>query len=102
MHPCLTSLLPTKHYICFARPIKHILLVCSIFNASRKRFYYEVTSLKDLISKILPEKLLEFFSYVNVKKSCTILTAVFCLLGCCIYVTLYFCNSLFAIKIDIK
>ncbi len=38
-----------------------------MFNASRKHFY-EVRSLRDLFSKILPEKTGDFLSYVNLKK----------------------------------
>ncbi len=39
-------------------------------------FFYEVCSLRDF-SKILSEKILEFLSNVDLKKSCIILTAVF-------------------------
>ncbi len=42
--------------------IKHILLHCPDFNASRK--LYEVRSLRDLFSKILPEKILDFFYHM--------------------------------------
>ncbi len=45
--------------------VKHILLDCPAFNVCRKLFY-EVNSLKEF-SIILPEKVLELLSYVNVK-----------------------------------
>jgi len=46
--------------------VKHFLLDCPGLNASR-RLFYEVTSLKDLFNEIMPEKVLDFLSYVNLK-----------------------------------
>ncbi len=45
--------------------VKHSLLDCPAFNVCRKLFY-EVNSLKEF-SIILPEKVLEFLSNVNVR-----------------------------------
>ncbi len=53
---------PTQCMFCkIPLSVKHILLDCPAFNVCRKLFY-EV-----LLSIILPEKVLEFLSYVNVK-----------------------------------
>ncbi len=58
---------PTQCMFCkIPLSVKHILLDCPTFNVCRKLFY-EVNSLKDLFSINLPEKVLEFLSYVNVK-----------------------------------
>ncbi len=60
-------LTPTQCMFCKTPlSVKHILLDCPAFNACRKLFY-DVNSLKELFGIILPEKVLEFLSYVNVK-----------------------------------
>ncbi len=47
--------------------VKHVLLVCPIFNAMIQRLL-SVQSLKDLFYKMDPEELLQFLSKVNLKK----------------------------------
>ena len=46
--------------------VKHILLDCPGLITSRMLFY-KVTSLKDIFNEIMPEKVLEFLSCVNLK-----------------------------------
>jgi len=71
--------------------VKHFLLDCPGLNASR-RLLYEVTSLKDLFNEIMPEKVLDFLSYVNLKKyilyDMTSCLYLFCF--CCIYMIFVF------------
>jgi len=47
--------------------VKHFLVDCPGLNASR-RLFYEVTSLKDTINEIMPEKVLDFFYHMLIKK----------------------------------